>query len=151
MKAKIHCILPTIGLVALSFGFSGFSAARTLPAFGGQPQLPADYSSFLNNTGRVVHYATSTKRYCVSLPTDGGGTYIYVTARSPDYYHQITCQGVAITKEGSIASTTSWSGPSSYNVDQQVNLGWVSIPTDGALYTCCDMAGWSVWDSVKFY
>jgi len=66
-------------------GATSSSDARSLTAFMGQPQAPADYSCFTNNGGSVTNTCATTKQYCVTLPVDGSNHIVEVTVLAPDF------------------------------------------------------------------
>lgn len=121
-------------------GVTSNSDARSLTAFLGQPQSPADYSCFTNSGGTVTNNCSTTRQFCVVLPVDDSTHTIEITLFAPDINHNIACLGQANFRDNTSAGFTGFRSPSTFGSNQILTLPTLSVPSAGSLYACCNIA-----------
>lgn len=144
MKRLFGIGLAALSAFALAVVSPGSAEARSLSAFLGQPQNPADYSCFTNGGGMVTNRCSGTRRFCITLPVDDPTHSIDVTIYSPDSAHVTGCFAQAMSRYGSGAGWTGQKYTSVMRSYEVVGLGELTVPFAGALYACCDIptGGW---------
>jgi len=126
------------------------SEARSLTAFMGQPQAPADYACFTNNGGSVTNACATTKQYCVTLPVDGSNHIVEVTVLAPDINHNIACFAQANARDNTNAGFTGLKSPGIFGSAQVLSFPTLTVPTAGSLYVCCNIAQTARLHSVNY-
>jgi hypothetical protein len=143
MKIAGKCGAAVVALLSISFGVTGASDARTVPANVGQAQNPSAYGCFTNEYGVVTNSCASTQLYCVGLPTDNHHNSVWSYVSAPDPSHNIQCLAETVNSGGVVYQNSGWRQVSQYWGQMQImDMGEVQIPLvgHGALYFCCYMA-----------
>jgi hypothetical protein len=122
-------------------GLTPSSEARSVSAFLGQPQNPANYSCFGNGNGGVINTcAGAARRFCVALPIDAASSTVTVTVQgSIPGTNTVGCQAYSVTR----AAVGYANGPyvsSALVTPVPLSLGTLGVPAAGGLYACCDLA-----------
>jgi hypothetical protein len=140
--------LAAIGLATVAIGAT--AEARSGAAFAGQPQNPSDYTCFTNANGRVINSCAATKRFCVPLVVDDANHTVSITVFSPDSNHLISCFAASAFPSGAISNFSGQFTVQNTGIDLTVPLPSVVVPTDGSLFTCCDIPQGARLDSVNW-
>jgi hypothetical protein len=131
-------------------GVATSSDARSLTAFLGQPQSPADYPCFTNNGGTVTNNCSTTKQFCVVLPVDGSDHIMQITVLAPDISHNISCFGQANFRDNTNAGFTGLRSPGVFGSTQVLIFPQLSVPTFGSLFACCNLAPTAKLNSIGY-
>jgi hypothetical protein len=131
-------------------GSAATSDARAVPAFLGQPQAPTDYSCFTNSNGIVTNRCTPTKQFCIALPVDGALHALTIMVFAPDASHSVSCFGQAGNRDNSIAGFTGTFFPSRVGVSWPITLPTLSVPSQGNLFACCNVAQSASIESINY-
>jgi hypothetical protein len=150
MKKIIRYGFAALMVAGLGTVMASNSDARSFSGFLGQPQNPADYPCFVNSGGAVFNNCGTTRRFCVALPVDSSGHSVEVTVRAPDINHNISCFAQTVNRDATGFNFSGARSPGVFGSAQVVSLGSVSVPSAGAMYTCCDIAPSASLDSINY-
>jgi len=141
-------VFTAIGLVAAT---AVTASATSVSGFAGQPQNPGQYDCFTNAGGNVTNQCSGTLQYCVALPSTQTGHDVKVSVTAPSTADDISCFASSAYNTGYPASS-SWPPrfPTVIGQPFQIDLGSVTVPDQGGLWTCCNMAQGSTLNSIQF-
>jgi hypothetical protein len=139
----------TILGTTMVFGGSAQAIPTSVGGFAGIAQNPAKATCFTNSFGVVTNVCASTEQFCIPLFVEFGGPIVQVWGAGT-VNGKSTCVAVSVTEDGLFSMT---SGPQPFqgnDKDMVLDLGPMTVPTDGTLYTCCNLAPGARIDSVTW-
>ena len=140
MKNLLRYGMAAAVIAGAGIALTSASDASSVPAFVGQPQVPAEYSCFTNSFGRINNICGSSRRYCISLPVTAGTHTVQLSAQGADVAHNVSCLAQAVTWDFADAGHTPTPvSLSTFPAPQLLNLGTFSLPSTAYLYACCNM------------
>jgi hypothetical protein len=131
-------------------GATTTSHARSVPAFIGQPQVPTDYSCFINSNGIVTNKCSTTKQFCIALPVDDSSHSLVISVIAPNVSHNVVCFGQAGFRDNSIAGFTGGLSPSTFGGSAVLTFPTLSVPGQGNLFACCNLSTGSSVESINY-
>jgi hypothetical protein len=125
-------------VTAIAMGSAQLATASSVSAFLGQAQNPADATCFSNAAGGVKNTCATPRRFCVALPVSTTTAAVTVNAQAAAATAPVQCFANSVTRyAGSFMQTNMFSTIGT--AATPIFLPSVSIPANGALYTCCDL------------
>lgn len=141
MTSKLHH-----GLVATLFLTlaSSSALADSVTAFLGQAQAPADAACFINGFGAVKNTCATTRRFCIALPVRTSTAGVTVSVQAASASAPVSCFANSVTRYGVSFDITNPPRTSTGTSPMTLFFTNLSIPSNGGLYTCCDIPpnGW---------